>query len=151
MHNAPSVSYPAGRSRFAAWLVLGLWVPACAAALLWYGLSPDGVRTAAMLGALAASGLFAAWHWWRTPAGTLAWDGARWNWSVQPGVADAGVEVALDLQGVLLLRWEAGRARRWIWLERDALPERWDDIRRAVYSRARPTALQPAERPAAKP
>lgn len=151
MHNAPSVSYPAGRSRFAACLLLVAWLLGCGAALLWQWQSPGGQRLGAMLAMLAVSGLFAAWQWWRTPGGTLVWDGARWNWSVRPETADAEVSVALDLQRALLLRWRAAGASRWIWLERGSRPERWDDIRRAVYSRARPTALQPAERPAAKP
>jgi toxin CptA len=151
MHNAPSVSYPAGRSRFAASLLLGLWLLGCAAALLWHSQSPDSRRLGAMLLVLAAAGLFAASHWWRTPDGTLTWDGERWSWSVQPEAAAVEVEVALDLQRALLLHWKASGAPRWIWLERASRTERWDDLRRAVYSRARPTALQQAQRPAAKP
>lgn len=151
MHNAPSVSYPAGRSRFAALLLLGAWLLGCAAALLWQAQAPGIVRLGVMLAALAASGLFAAWQWRRTPGGILAWDGAQWNWSAMPEAAATRVEVALDLQRTLLLRWTADGAARWIWVERAARPERWDDLRRAVYSRARPTALQQADRLAAKP
>jgi len=151
MHNAPSVSHPAGRSRFAALLLLGTWLLGCAAALLWHAQAPGSHRLGAMLAVLAASGTFAAWQWWRTPGGTLAWDGARWNWSAQPKVAAAAMAVALDLQRTSLLRWTADGASRWIWVERAARPERWDDMRRAVYSRARPTALQQADRLAAKP
>lgn len=45
--------------------------------------------------------------------------------------------VALDLQGCVLLRWRAGRgAVGWLWLDRASAPARWDDLRRAVYSRA---------------
>jgi toxin CptA len=151
MHDAPSVSYPAGRSRFAASLLLGIWLPGCAAALLWHARGQGGWRPGAMLAVLAAAGLFAAWHWWRAPAGTLTWDGEDWRWSVHSGAAAPGVEVALDLQRVLLLHWKAGGGSHWIWLERAARAERWDDLRRAVYSRARPKALQQAQRPAAKP
>jgi toxin CptA len=151
MHDAPSVSYPAGRSLFAARLLLGTWLLGCAVAMLWYRESTQALRPGLMVAVLCATGLFAAWQWWRTPEGTLAWDGTGWNWSAHPADAGAGVDVALDLQQALLLRWTGGGAARWIWLERAALPERWDDIRRAVYSRARRNALQPAERPAAKP
>lgn len=151
MHNAPSVSYPAGRSRLAAALLLGVWLLGCAAASLWQFHRPDPWRLFTMLAMLCAVGAFAAWHWWHTPSGTLAWNGEDWTWSVYPEAAAASVEVGVDLQRVLLLRWDAGDASRWIWLDRDAHAERWDDLRRAIYSRARPKALQQAHRPAAKP
>jgi len=150
MHNAPSVSYPAGRSRLAAELLLGVWLLGCAAAVLWQFHRPDLWRMATMLATLCGAGAFAASHWWRTPSGTLAWDGEVWTWSAHPEAAAASVEVGLDLQRALLLRWSAGDLSRWIWLDRDTRADRWDDVRRAVYSRARPKALQPAPRPAAK-
>jgi toxin CptA len=150
MHNAPSVSYPAGRSRFSALLLLAAWLPGCAAAALWQFQAQDGRRPAMMAAALAAAGLFAAWRWWRTPASILAWDGEAWSWSVRPGIPGS-VEVALDLQRSLLISWRDAAASHWIWLDRAACPGRWDDMRRAVYSRARPSALREAQRPAAKP
>lgn len=104
-----------------------------------------------MVAALCASGAFAAWHWWYTPGGTLAWDSEGWTWSVQPHAPAANLEVGLDLQRSLLLRWKVGEASHWIWLDRNSCVERWDDVRRAVYSRARTKALQKASRPAAKP
>jgi hypothetical protein len=151
MHNAPSVSYPAGRSRLAAALLLGLWLLGCAAAALWQFHKPEPWRLATMLAALFAVGAVAAWHWWYTPSGALAWNGEDWTWSVHPKAASASVEVAVDLQRALLLRWKCGDASLWIWLDRETRAERWDDLRRAVYSRARPKALQQAPRPAAKP
>jgi hypothetical protein len=151
MHNAPSVSYPAGRSRLAAALLLGLWLLGCAAAALWQFHRPDPWRLATMLAVLCATGAFAAWQWWHAPSGTLAWDGEGWTWSVHPQAATAAVEVGLDLQRALLLRWNCSDASQWIWLDRDTRAERWDDLRRAIYSRARPKALQQAPRPAAKP
>lgn len=151
MHNAPSVSYPAGRSRFEAALLAGAWLLGCAAAALWHFQAPDAWRLATMLAALCAAGAFASWHWWHSPTGTLAWDGEGWRWSVQPEAAAAAVEVGLDLQWALLLHWSAGNASHWIWLDRAARAERWDDVRRAVYSRARPKAPSEARRPAAKP
>ncbi len=58
MHNAPSVSYPAGRSHFAAALLLGIWLLGCVAAAFWHLHTPEAWRLAAMLGALCASGSF---------------------------------------------------------------------------------------------
>ncbi len=81
MHGAPSVSYPAGRSRFAAYLLAAGWLLGCAAALLWWSYSPDAGRLAVMLAALALTGTLAGWGWRRQPRGTLAWDGEAWSWS----------------------------------------------------------------------
>ena len=47
---------------------------------------------------------------------------------------------------LLLVRLtQPGRASRWIWIEQRAMPERWRDLRRAVYSRA------PSASPAGEP
>jgi toxin CptA len=151
MHNAPSVSYPVGRSRFAAALLLAAWLLSLAAAGFWWLQAPDRWRLGAMLAALAAAGAFAAWSWRRAPSGTLSWDGEAWNWSPVPDGRAGELEVGVDLQAWLLLRWKAGSASQWLWLARSSRAERWDDLRRAVYSRARPQALQPAGPPAAKP
>jgi toxin CptA len=151
MHGAPSVSYPAGRSRFAALLLAGAWLLGCGVVLLWWRHSPDAWRLAAASAALAVAGVAAAWNWRHQPRGTLDWDGQGWSWSAHPGMAAGRLEAALDLQHTLLVRWTAAGASRWIWLARAERPERWDDLRRAVYSRARPQALQPGGPPAATP
>lgn len=132
-------------------LLLGIWLLGCAAAGLWQLYTPDPWRLAAMAAALCASGVFALWRWRHTPVGTLAWDAEGWRWSAQPQWTVQDVESVLDLQSSMLLRWKAQGASQWIWLDRDTCVERWDDLRRAVYSRARAKALQPASRPAAKP
>jgi toxin CptA len=152
MHSAPSVSYPVGRSRFAAGLLLVMWLFGAAATAAWtiQVQLPVWWRGGAWL-LLAAAGAFAAWHWWRGPRGILGWDGQGWNWSGS-GAAAAGVpQVGLDLQYALLLRCCWDGQSRWLWLERASRPERWDDLRRAVYSRARAQALPDARAPAAKP
>jgi len=47
-------------------------------------------------------------------------------------------EVLLDLQVHLWVRIvPIGHSAQWLWLERSSQPERWMDLRRAVYSRAR--------------
>jgi toxin CptA len=157
MHAAPSVSYPVGRGRIAAWLLALPWAAGCGAVLAWswQSAAPGGWRAGAFL-LLAACGAWAAAAWWRAPRGTLAWTGAGWRWQdARPGRAQAEEEgrrpqAALDLQAALLLRWQApGRGARWLWLERNAAPADWDALRRAVYSRANDTAPHGAPPPVA--
>jgi hypothetical protein len=148
MHSAPSVTYPVGRSRLAGWLCLAAWLLGASVVALWaWQAGEPGWRQALALAALAAAGLWSLRRWVQSPAGELAWDGRAWNWA-----GGGTVAVCLDLQSLVLLRWqgEAGSAQ-WLWLERSLSPGRWDALRRAVYSRAIPDALQGAEPPAAKP
>jgi toxin CptA len=152
MHSAPSVSYPVGRSYFAAGLLLAIWLSGAACVALWsVQVRPPGMQLGASVLLVLAVGLCAAWNWWRAPQGDLSWDGENWNW---PAVGQGGTgspEVSLDLQHWLLLRWTGGHAPRWLWLERAGRTERWEDLRRAVYSRARPQALRQHQPAAAKP
>lgn len=149
MHSAPSVKYPVGRSVWSAALLLSLWLAGAAVAALWAWAVPEpGWRQALGAAAVAVVGAWAAFSWWRLPAGELAWDGRAWTWS---GAAVEGrVELALDLQAALLLRWQGGGGA-WLWLERRTSPARWGDVRRAVYSRANPDALQRTQPPSATP
>ena len=141
MHGAPSVQVPVGRSSFCARLLLALWGGGAAACLAWWlQAGPDPVRPA--LGTLAwlAAGAWAAHWWWRTPQSGLAWDGTAWFLADGAEARAGTVEVALDLQSALLLRWRGPDAQRWLWLDRHGLSARWADLRRAVYSRATPDA-----------
>jgi toxin CptA len=151
MHSAPSVSYPVGRSRLGATLMLGAWVLGAGAAAWWWAqVQPATWRAMAAAGLLLASGVAAGWSWACTPRSTLAWDGDSWSWSGQQD-ASGTLEVVLDLQRLLLVRWRSPAGAGWLWLERPALPARWDDLRRAVYSRAGPEAPPGAQSPRAKP
>jgi hypothetical protein len=147
MHNAPAVTYPAGRSFFAFAAMLAIWFLAAAGVALWsVQVQWTLLRMALAFAVLAATAAIALRSWLRTPAGTLSWDGLGWTWTGAKAEGDAGTpEVALDAQRLLLLRWwgSARHARhaQWLWLERSARPALWDDLRRAVYSRARPGAL----------
>src|SRR5690606_17362221 len=85
--------------------------------------------------------------WWRQVSGWLRWDGQ--SWTLEPDSSHAAVlaltsapEVLVDLQSCLWVsaRLSSGRAHVWLWLDRSSQPERWMDLRRAVYSRARPGA-----------
>jgi hypothetical protein len=152
MHSAPLVSYPVGRSRYAAALLLLAWLLGAAVIALWWLQSPSpGWRLSGASFVLAAAGIGAAWNWWHCVPGVLAWDGEAWCWSEARGERAGAIEVSLDLQHCLLLRWTSGDASHWFWLERAGSAERWDDLRRAVYSRAKLEALPDGRPPAAKP
>jgi hypothetical protein len=150
LHNAPSVLYPLGRSRFLGGLLLAGWLIAAGVTLWWWHASaPADWRP--MLGCAAV--LVAAWvmttGWWRSPVGRLQWDGQRWRWEslvYRSGTALEPPAVVLDVQFALLLRLDnqAG-AVWWLWAERSASPARWLDLRRAVYARHRPATLQDSE------
>ena len=152
MHAAPSVTYPVGRSRFAGRLLLGAWLAGLAACAFWWLVAQaPGWRLAVAAFAVAMAGLVACRLWWRSPAGELRWDGVEWLWCGAEREEASAPEVALDLQSHMLVRCQCGQASRWLWLERSRGAHRWDDLRRAVYSRARPDALRQAVPPAAKP
>jgi toxin CptA len=87
--------------------------------------------------------------WLRAPVGALSWESGHWRWNgLNPGTGQ--LRVCLDLQALLLLQWRADDASTaWVWLERSRSPERWSDLRRAVYSRANSDAPPGAEPPAA--
>jgi toxin CptA len=150
MHAAPSVSYPVGRSAFAACAYAALLLLGLAAAVAWtFQADGFGWRQGAAFAGVAAGGAVAAAGWLHSPRGLLRWDGAGWQWEEGGRVATGQPELALDLQSRLLLRWKAqdGRAR-WLWLEGATDAAHWDALRRAVYSRAG-SPLQPPDPPPA--
>ncbi|MES2975020.1 MAG: hypothetical protein V4757_15505 [Pseudomonadota bacterium] len=145
MHSAPTVIFPAGRSRFAGTLALLLWLAGLGVVLMWV-LQPGefGWRQAVGLGGVALAGVLALRGWLAMPAGDLSWTGQHWVWSSGGLQAQGVVTPQLDVQHCLLLRFHGAKgtqgAPRWLWLERRSRVERWDDLRRAVYSRARMAA-----------
>jgi hypothetical protein len=152
MHNAPSVSYPVGRSRFAALLLGSLWLGAAATTLLWVTqLDQPGWRAPVAGVALLGAGAVAAWAWLRSAQGELAWDGEAWARTVGCAASPGTLAVALDLQRAMLLHWREAGATHWLWLDSASRADRWSDLRRAVYSRARPEAARPARQPASRP
>ncbi len=139
MHSAPSVSYPVGRSPFAAWataLVAGAGLLVSTVWSLQAG--AFGWRQAAAFALVFACAAFAHGAWRRSHTGVLQWDGLRWLWHDEGARTEDGrPEIALDLQSRLLLRWlPEGGGVRWLWVERQSAPSHWDALRRAVYSRA---------------
>jgi toxin CptA len=150
LHNAPSVSYPLGRSRFLGCLLLGAWLVAAGVSLWWWRTAPPGdwrPWVGCLSWLLAGLAMAAGWH--RSPVGALHWDGELWFWESQAcrdGSALAPPVVAIDLQTVMLLRLDnpAG-AVWWLWAERATWPERWLDLRRAVHTGRRAVNLQVSE------
>lgn len=151
MRSAPSVNYPVGRSRYAERLLLTIWIlgACCAIAVCWRFDGSYWRESASML-SVAATGVLARIGSLRSAAvASLSFDGRYWTvWGRRiPGKSGKSrASVAVDLQSLLLVRVaEPGGPRHWLWLERRAMPARWRDLRRALYSRApAPDSLHPA-------
>jgi toxin CptA len=138
-HNAPPVAYPLGRSPFLGRLLLGLWLAGLFSVLLWWNVTRQLDWRMALAGfSVLLAGLAARTSWDKLPSGQLAWDGEVWRWEsagYQTGAAEHDLSVIADFQQSLLLRLEnPARASLWLWVEQSAMPERWLDLRRAVYS-----------------
>ena len=74
----------------------------------------------------------------------LQFDGQAWTLGQTaksfngPLALSVAPEVLLDLQAHLWVRVAPiGHPSQWLWLDRSSQPERWMDLRCAVYSRAR--------------
>lgn len=150
MHNAPAVSYPVGRSRFHAQILILAFLGGLVTWLAWAAVvDAADWRLGLGLVLVAVTGGAAYWGWQKTLSGTLCWDGQTWR--VDFDGADPGrgasftgrLAVRLDLQAVLLvrLRHESGCVS-WFWLEPGGDVMRWQALRRAVHAvEARPVAL----------
>jgi toxin CptA len=107
--------------------------------MLWlYGSRAMDWRLLLAMIVIVLAGMAAYVGWKHTPVGQLAWDGQRWRWDgpgYQAGTVEQKLSVVVDFQNLLLLRLEnPAHAHLWVWAERHVLPERWLDLRRAVYS-----------------
>lgn len=144
MHDAPSVNYPVGRSRFQGFLLLCLWLLGLATVLAWCWQSDAvGWRQWFAMACLMGAGVLAIYDWRHTPLGSLCWDGQQWLWAALSAPGDppcaVGVFCRLDLQQHMLLQLRPQAQRSlWCWVARAQYPERWHGLRRAVYSPARP-------------
>ena len=143
---APSVQYPLRRSRALGALLLALLFTGAGVVAAWVGFGArDAVVSAAVaLGLWLSAAAGAAHFWWSQPRGVLQFDGQAWTLDQTaksfsgPLALSVPPEVLLDLQAHLRVRIEPkGHSSQWLWLERSSQPERWMDLRRAVYSRAR--------------
>jgi len=141
MHNAPSVTYPVGRSRKARSIEMSLLAAgACAVVLFALQVQGAGWHKAALAlswGAALAATLLAR----RRPAVAQArWDAPLWTLGGSRGeiiLGAAQAHVHLDLQWLLLAQLtDASGASRWLWFDRAADPSRWLAVRRALYAQS---------------
>src|SRR3954467_5230605 len=107
MHNAPSVTYPVGRSRFEGRLALAIgFLGAASLATWWVQAQSFGLRHA--IGPLVLLGL-ALWTirtGRRIVSGTVFWDGVAWSRCTAEGTSTGKLQIRLDLQGLLLAHWQ---------------------------------------------
>ena len=125
-------------------IYLGAWFLACAVVCSWIWFNHNS-HQAALLGvtALTLCGLAGFRGLKSTTVGQLVWDGQHWHWeslAYKAGIAEYEVQVAADFQHIILLHIKNhANASLWLWAERAAEPERWLDLRRAIYSPQRAT------------
>ena len=142
MHSAPSVSYPVGPTRGLGLVFLALCAASLGGILLWCYQS-DSVDARQGFGLLAWGASCAlAWRSWRQFAsGRIHWNGESWTWELPASDVAGRVSVSLDLQSVMLLRWQAleesavAAVPVWLWVASAASTPDWLAMRRAVYSR----------------
>jgi hypothetical protein len=145
----PAVLYPLRRSRVLGLLLLALMLVSAGGLCGWVFQSGGAVDRwpVVVAGCLWCLAAFSAFHCWLDQfSGSIRWDGQAWMLeSSNSGAAGMPLsvppEVLLDVQSHLWLHvFPMGRGHIWLWLEHSTQPERWLDLRRAVYSRARPGA-----------
>lgn len=156
--SAPPVQYPVGRGLVLLWGLLALLGVGGAALLNWLlqGAGHSVARlSVALFFWLCAAG--AVWHFWQHRVrGQLQWDGLQWRLEIDQRDRSAhplegSLWVRLDLQSQLWVCLDGPDGRStWLWLERQSAPDRWGDLRRAVYSRPRPDAPGAGEPAAAR-
>lgn len=145
MKNAPSVSYPVGRSRFLAGLLLALWL-AGALVMACLAQSLGGWRLGCLAGSVVLAGACAWRFWCGLPDARLSWDGQSWHLHEESAKGGAGrperqpgqLTVLLDLQRCLLIRFDepGGAVARNLCAQAGADPGRWHGLRCAVFARS---------------
>lgn len=136
MHNAPAVSYPVGRSHFQAVLYSGLLLLAVAGLVLWC-LQADRLGWRQIVAGVAwlICVTWALREPMRRIEGSLHWDGQNWSWESRDAVLAGTLVARLDWQARVLVEFRSFEAKPlWFWLERATQPQRWDDLRRALWT-----------------
>ena len=148
--SAPPVQYPFRRSGLLGCILLAAAVLGAGVIAGWIVQGASRLSTlwpaALAIGLWAVAAVSAFLFWRAQPCGIVRWDGMVWAVTGLPGLADGEARdlsgppgVFMDVQSHLWVHvLPAGRRGLWLWLERSSQPERWMDLRRAVYSRAKP-------------
>lgn len=133
MHQAPSVSYATGKSRWHLGSILLIWSLGHAAFLLLLHTQPWLEWKIVGLVCVSLAGVPALLAWKNVVPGVLRWDGQCWHWSGFLDTSPCHVDLVVDLQQVILLRLSAAPAQRtWLWLSADVAGFQWIALRRAV-------------------
>jgi len=128
-----------GRSYFLGGLLLVAWLAGLLSVLLWCYLTwQSGWRLTLGLLVVLGAGVAVRTGWNKTVSGQLTWNSEVWCWESASSPTERcehELSVIADFQNRLLLHLEnqAG-VSLWLLVEQSALPERWLDLRRAVYS-----------------
>ena len=165
-HNAPPVVYPVHRPQALAVFAGSLWGVGAVVLAVWFyshrvGADAISWRDWLAVATLLASAAGAVSFCKTADLGQLVWDGAQWHaegmastrrrglrirrlFEASPNGADGQIQVQVrvifDVQVAMLLRLDQDQcAPQWLWVTRSARPERWLDVRRAVYSPIRQT------------
>lgn len=144
---SPAVRFPVCRLLLWRQVMHSVWCVACIGLLVW--LCQDAnqrgqlwmkVVAACLAIVLAALGVRKSWH--DAVCGYLCWDGRAWYWQDSKGVNSAvhSVQVLMDLQTVMLVKWRALDGRHCdCWVQKLESADTWGDFRRAVYLSSRYT------------
>ena len=136
MHNAPTVSYPVGRSHFQAGLLAFLIFMGFSIDLLWSIQAVPGWRQGLVGLMLGLAAVLALLEWQRIPQGMLVWDGNIWRFIRGQHTVTGRVTVYLDFQFVMLLSLAPIKGSRlWLWAECSREASLWVSLRRAVFAR----------------
>lgn len=136
------MTYPVGRARPLALLLAGLWLAGAllTLALWWMPRAPlGGLAGGLLVGSLVATGAALLGFWRSQSARRLIWNGACWGLregAIESAGDEVRVEVRLDAQRALLLRYrDPHRARPlWLWAQASSDAGRWHPLRCALYS-----------------
>jgi toxin CptA len=136
MHQAPGVCYFTGRSRWHLRCVLALTVVAISNLLVFSLTHPQFELPLALTAlALVLAVVVSLLQWYRSPGGSLRWDGQTWHWSGFDNPTQCQVVLRMDWQRMMLVSITGQhRSSQWLWLEAGEDSSAWTALRRAIFS-----------------
>jgi hypothetical protein len=141
MRAAPPVSYLLGKPR---WLyaLLTLLLLMTVSLMVAVAVLQPGQHLVVAMGLLLLPAVWMAIHTELSTGAQLRWDGEHWHLTAHGQRVSGQLHLVHDFQRVLLLRWSppffgADPVSTWLWIEQNANPVIWKDVRRAVYWNAR--------------